>query len=192
MNDLQERATPGTVLRIDFHEGPIWLQVLAPPDEESRHHDTDGHFSLLYPLEEGEDPGPPVECAGQIWRRPPFLFYGILFWRDVVRAKAEVLGRAEMPPEGFRRGSRAPTDAVDFETGGGPWYVSEGGISRTVTWLSADTAELPYQIGAYWPEVHDLCGLRGKYGPLPEINERAKPLGRTKKLGNPPVTTVNN
>lgn len=194
MSDLQESAKPGTVLRVDFREDPIWLQVLEPPDEESRHHETDGLFSLLYPLEEGEGPGPcpPVECAGRIWRRPPFRFYGLLFWRDVDPAKIEFLGMADPPPEAFRRGSRSPTDAVDFETGGGPWYVSDGIVDCVVTWLSSDMAQLPYEVRAYWPGGHDFCGFHGKYAPLPEINERAVHHGQEmERRGEMPMEIAN-
>ena len=195
MNDRQEKAAPGTVLRIDFHEGSIWLQVLEPPDEETRHHETDGKFALLYPLKEGEDAGlcPPVECAGQTWRRPPFILYGVLFWRDVTRAKrVEILGTAALPPESLRMGSRTPTDAVDFKTGAGPWNVSDTDGSRIVTWLSTDLAELPYGIGGYWWDIHDAYRFQGNYNSLQEINERAVRYGQEmERRGESPAEISN-
>jgi hypothetical protein len=171
-------------------------------NRETPHHETDGVFSFLYPLEEGEDPGPcpPVECAGQIWRRPPFILYGVLFWHDVTRAKqVEIMGTAALPPEPFRMGSRTPTDAVDFETGAGPWNVSDTDGGRIVTWLSGDLAELPYGISGYRWDIHDAYRFQGKYDSLPEINLRAVAYGREMEsrgetpaeianpaLGNPP------
>lgn len=195
MSDLQERATPGTVMRIDFRDGPVWLQVLEPPDEATRHHETDAIFSFLYPLETGQDPGPcaPIECAGQVWRRPLFVLYGVLFWRDVTRAgNVEILGTVELPPESFGIGSRAPTDAVDFETGAGPWKVSDRDGNRIVTWLSSDLAGLPYGITGYWWDIEDAYRFQGKYDSLPEISERAIAFGREmERRGESPSVIAN-
>jgi len=196
LSDLQERAIPGTVVRIDFRDGPMWLQVLEPPDEATRHHETDAIFSLLYPLKAGQDPGPcpPVECAGQVWRRALFVLYGILFWRDVTRARnVEILGNAELPPASFHIGSRAPTDAVDFETGAGPWNISDTNGSRIVTWLSSDLAALPYGISGYWQDIHDAYRFHGKYDSLPEISERSIAFGREmERRGESPLVIITN
>lgn len=182
-------------MRIDFRVGPVWLQVLEPPDEATRHHETDGVFSFLYPLEDGEDAGshPSIECAGQTWRRSRFVLYGVLFWRDIARAKnIELLGTAALPPMPFGRASRVPTNAVDFETGAGPWKVSDTDGSRIVTWLSSSLAELPYGISGYWWDIHDAYRFEGEYDSLPEINERAIAFGREmERRGESPSIIAN-
>ena len=137
-------------------------------------------------------PYPAVAFANKTWRRSPFVVHTMLFRGAHKIDGLEVIGQVDLPPEGFRCGTRRPSDAVDFETGAGAWHVwSEETGGEIVTWLSSALARWPYTLRIHSPFLGAFYHQPELY-PEHEINRRAIAYGLARESQGAKPTSLRN